>query len=175
MHGQVLVLNGDYMPLNVTDLRRAVGLVVRGKAEVLEAGDLEIASPSRRFPAPSVIRLDYYIRKPFVPVKLNRRALFTRDGYRCQYCGAEDKHLTVDHIVPRARGGPSTWENLVTACKRCNNLKGGRSLEQSGMKLRTTPSRPHFILPNSYTALVNQQIDERWMKYLEDHLPKQRQ
>jgi len=173
MNRQVLVLNGDWQPLNITDFRRAIGLVVLGKAEILEAGDHEIGSPTRRLPSPSVIKLGYFIRRPHVPVRLSRRALFARDAFKCQYCGAEDRQLTIDHVVPRVRGGKSTWDNLVTACKRCNNLKGGRTLEQCGLKLRKTPAQPHFILANSYPYLINQDIDTRWLKYLEYYLPRQ--
>jgi 5-methylcytosine-specific restriction endonuclease McrA len=105
-------------------------------------------------------------------VRLSRRAVFARDGYRCQYCGSQDRHLTVDHIVPRAKGGGNTWENLVAACKRCNNHKGGRTLEQCGLNLRQRPTQPHFILPNSYPYLINQELDARWLKYLEYYLPR---
>lgn len=172
MHQQVLVLNGDYQPLNITNLRRAIGLVILGKAEVLEADDGFIGSPSTRLKAPKVIRLGYYITKPRAAVRLSRRAIFARDGWCCQYCGAADRQLTVDHVVPRTRGGQNTWENLVAACKRCNNRKGGRTAEQAGMTLKKRPTQPHFILPNSYPYLTQEALDDRWRKYLEYYLPK---
>lgn len=172
MNQQVLVLNGDYQPLNITNMKRAIGLVILGKAEVLEAGQHDIGSVSNRFKTPSVIRLGYFIKKPRAAVRLSRRAIFARDGWRCQYCGAEDRQLTVDHVIPRTRGGLNTWENLVTACKRCNNRKGGRTADQAGMPLKKRPTTPHFILPNSYPYLINQSLDESWRKYLEYYLPR---
>lgn len=172
MTQQVLVLNGDYQPLNITNRRRAIGLIVLGKAEVLETGEDEVASPSTRLPAPVVIRLGYFIRRPRVAVRLSRKAIFARDGYRCQYCGTHGVQLTVDHVMPRARGGENSWENLVTACKRCNNRKGGRTAGEAGLHLRRKPVQPHFVLPNSYPYVIHQDLDSRWLKYLEYYLPK---
>ncbi|MEO7993429.1 MAG: HNH endonuclease [bacterium] len=173
MNAPVLVLNGDYQPLNITDLRRAVGLVLLGKAAVLEHRSLEIGTATFRFPAPSVIKLEQFVRRPYLPVRLTRRALFARDGYCCQYCGSGERQLTIDHVVPRTKGGGHTWDNLVTACKRCNNLKGGRTVEQSGFRLRRAPSQPSFILSNHYPSIVNQTIEEAWLKYLAIYLPRQ--
>ena len=98
-----------------------------GKAEILEVHPAWICSPQRAFPSPSVIRMVYLIRRPRPRVKLTRREVFIRDNYTCQYCGRQGHDLTIDHIIPRSRGGAHTWDNLVSACKSCNHRKGGKS------------------------------------------------
>ena len=126
---QVLVLNASYEPLNVTTVRRASVLVFKGKAEVIEKLDRPLSSATRTFPWPHVIRLVTYVRVPrAVQRKISRRALFARDGWRCVYCGDGHGRLTLDHVVPRSRGGESIWENVVTACAPCNHRKGDRTL-----------------------------------------------
>ena len=117
VNGAVLVLNQNYEPLNVCNVRRAIVLVFDGKAEILESRPITIKSATRCFPSPSVIRMVYLIHKPRPRVKLTRREVFIRDGYTCQYCGRQSGDLTIDHVVPRSRGGEHAWENLVSACK----------------------------------------------------------
>src|SRR5665811_496840 len=110
MRDAVLVLNQNYEPLNVCSVRRALVLVLGGKAELLEAGRGLISSATRAFPSPSVIRLMHLIKRPRPRVKLTRREIFLRDGYTCQYCGARSSGLTIDHVIPRSRGGLHTWD-----------------------------------------------------------------
>src|SRR5436853_7258479 len=137
---QVLVLNASYEPLNVCSVRRAHVLVYKGKAEVIERLDRPLASATTTFPWPHVIRLVTYIRVPrAVQRKISRRALFARDGWRCVYCGSAGGRLTLDHVVPRSRGGRSVWEDVVTLCPPCHPKQGDRSLEESGLELRTLP------------------------------------
>src|SRR5204862_442598 len=131
-----LVLNQNYEPLNVCNTRRALVLVDGGKAEVLEHAFGNILTPSRAIPRPSVIRLVYMIKRPRPRVRLTRREVFMRDQYTCQYCGLKTRDLTLDHVIPRHRGGPHTWENLVSACRSCNHRKGGKALEECRMPLR---------------------------------------
>ena len=120
---QVLVLNASYEPLNVTSVRRAHVLVFKGKAEVLEELDQPLRSASDTFQWPHVIRLVQYVRVPrAVQRKISRRALFARDGWRCVYCGTTNGRLTLDHVVPRSRGGDSVWENVVTSCVTLHRL-----------------------------------------------------
>ena len=139
---QVLVLNASYEPLNVTSVRRAHVLVFKGKAEVLEELDQPLRSASDTYPWPHVIRLVHYVRVPrAVQRKISRRALFARDGWRCVYCGTTSGRLTLDHVVPRSRGGDSVWENVVTSCAPCNLRKGNRSLEEARMTL-VRPAAP---------------------------------
>src|ERR671936_647207 len=120
--GTVLVLNQNYEPLNVCNPMRAFVLVDRGKAEVLEHGLGSWRSASRTYPLPSVIRLIYLIKRPRPQMRLSRREVFNRDRYTCQYCGHHgQRDLTLDHVLPRHRGGRHTWDNLVTACKACKH------------------------------------------------------
>ncbi len=143
----VLVLNATYEPVNVTSVLRALSLVMADKAEILEAHpDRVIRSPSVVLAHPIVIRLLRYVRLPRFPVRrLTRRALFARDGHRCQYCGASS-NLTIDHIVPRSRGGESDWSNVVTACSPCNVRKANRLPREAGMALKAPPRPPSRAL-----------------------------
>lgn len=138
----VLVLNANYEPLNVCDTRRAVGLLVTGKAELVLNGRGYIRTTRLSYPAPSVIRLGQMIKRPRPRVKLSKREIFRRDNYTCQYCGRQTSHLTIDHVIPRHRGGGHHWDNLVTACPQCNRRKGGRSAAEVQMSLRRRPAEP---------------------------------
>jgi 5-methylcytosine-specific restriction endonuclease McrA len=142
MNQPVLVLNGNYEPINVCSTKRAMGLILADKAMVLENGRGVIRTVSRTYERPSVIRLVYVVRKPRPRVRLCKREILRRDEYRCQYCGHETGQLTLDHVVPRHRGGEHTWENLVAACPQCNRRKGGRSLEEARMTLLRQPFEP---------------------------------
>jgi len=161
----VLVLNQNYEPLNVCNVRRAVVLLDRGKAEVLENGRGVIHSASCTLPLPSVIRLVYLIRRPHPEMKLTRREVFTRDKYTCQYCGKQTRELTLDHVIPRHRGGKHTWENLVSACKACNHRKAGRTPAEARMSLIRQPLPPR---PRSYYYILQQSIltNNEWEKFL---------
>jgi 5-methylcytosine-specific restriction endonuclease McrA len=161
---QVLVLNASYEPLNVCTVRRAHVLVFKGKAEVIEELDQSLHSATSTFPWPHVIRLVHYVRVPrAVQRKISRRALFARDGWRCVYCGTSTGRLTLDHVVPRSRGGDSVWENVVTACAPCNLRKGNRTVEESGLRLRTPPRPPAPVL---FIRLAAPRIPSRWQPYL---------
>ena len=143
----VLVLNQNYEPLHVCNVRRAVVLVARGKAEVIDRLDRAKAllrSVSGEHDVPSVIRMVYFIRRPRPVMRLSRREVFVRDRFTCQYCGRRMalKELTLDHVVPRFRGGAHSWENLVSACRGCNHRKAGRTPREARMKLRAEPRRP---------------------------------
>lgn len=171
MNGSVLVLNQNYEPLNVCNARRALILVIDGKAEVLEEYDRIVASPTRIYQSPSVIRLIYLIRRPRPRVKLTRREVFIRDNYTCQYCGRQSGDLTIDHIVPRSRGGGHTWENLVSACKSCNHRKGGKSLAEARMSLRTQPAEPAAGRYYTIQRRIESTIFESWEKFLPGYQP----
>ncbi len=133
---QVLVLNASYEPLNVCSLRRAHVLVFKGKAEVVEELDRPLRSATDTFRWPHVIRLVHYVRVPrLVQRKISRRALFARDGWQCVYCGNAGGRLTLDHVIPRSRGGDSSWENVVTSCAPCNLRKGNRLPHEIHMQL----------------------------------------
>ncbi len=143
MNQPVLVLNGNYEPLHVCTTKRAMGLLLSGKATVLENGRGFVRTVSAVYERPSVIRLSFVVHRPRPQVRLNKREILRRDGYRCQYCGRESSNLTVDHVVPRYRGGEHCWENLVAACPACNRRKGGRTLEEAAMRLLHEPHEPH--------------------------------
>ena len=161
---QVLVLNASYEPLNVCTVRRAHVLLYKGKAEVIEELDRALHSASDTFPWPHVIRLVNYVHVPrSVQRKISRRALFARDGWRCAYCGTSTGRLTLDHVVPRSRGGASVWENVVTSCAPCNLRKGDRLLEETGLRLLRPPRAPAPVL---FIHLAAAQIPVGWEPYL---------
>jgi 5-methylcytosine-specific restriction endonuclease McrA len=161
---RVLVLNASYEPLNVCSLRRAHVLVWKGRAEILEASDGQLRSATTSFARPNVIRLVTYVRVPrAVTRRISRRVLFARDGWQCAYCGSSSNRLTLDHIVPRSRGGTSVWENVVASCAPCNHRKGDRLLEETTMSLRTVPRPPTPVL---FIRLTADHIPETWRQYL---------
>ena len=160
----VLVLNQNYEPINICSVRRAIILVFRGKAQIVEQAGQEVRSIATRFPVPSVVRLILYIRVPQKRMVLSKRNIVKRDGHQCQYCAATHATMTVDHVIPRTLGGGDTWENLVCACARCNNIKGFRSLEQAGLKLIRRPRRPNQV---TFIRLMAGGVpDQRWKPYL---------
>ena len=160
------MLNASYEPLNVTTVRRAHVLVFKGKAEVIEELDRPLCSATGRFQWPHVIRLVHYVRVPrAIQRKISRRALFARDGWRCVYCGTASGRLTLDHVIPRSRGGDSVWENVVTSCAPCNLKKGNRLLHEIEMVLHTKPRVPQPVL---YIRLATPKIPEGWRQYLPD-------
>src|SRR5213082_445853 len=163
----VLVLNASYEPLNVCSVRRAHVLVFKGKAEVIERLDVPLHSATSTYPWPHVIRLVTYVRVPRgVKRKISRRALFARDGWRCVYCGTMSGRLTLDHVVPRSRGGDSVWENVVTSCAPCNLRKGNRLLDEISMVLRRPPRPP---APALFIRLAAPTVPNRWRAYLEPY------
>ena len=161
----VLVLNANFEPINVCNLRRAIGLMLSGKATLLANGRGTIQTISRSLPSPSVIRLEQMVHRPRPHVKLSRREIFRRDNYTCQYCGRQGLNLTVDHVVPRHLGGTHSWLNVVTACATCNHQKGGRKLEESHMTLLTRPFEP----PASARYIFGRMLGDNseWLPFLE--------
>ena len=144
----VLVLNASFEPLSVVSARRATCLVLAGKAEIIESGEELVRSPSFAMNVPLVVRLRYMVKAPRQRrAVLSRRAVFARDDYQCQYCGTHAD--SIDHIVPRSRGGHHSWENLVAACKPCNLSKRDRTPEEAGMVLRrpsVAPKSPAWVV-----------------------------
>ncbi len=160
---RALVLNATYEPLSVVSRRRAVVLVLREKADVVEGTSTVWNSETRTVTVPSVIRLRTFVKVPYARrVPLNRRAVFVRDESRCQYCGDAAENL--DHVVPRSRGGAHTWENVVAACRRCNTRKGNRTPGEAGLTLRRKPAAPrrHGWLLVS----LGSSLDPAWHPYL---------
>ena len=149
MNAPVLVLNANFEPINTCNIRRAVGLILSGKADMVMNGRCYIQTVQKAIPRPSVIRLDQMIHRPRMRIKLTRREVFRRDNYTCQYCGRNSSDLTLDHVLPKHLGGEHSWTNVVAACPSCNHHKGGRQLVEAHMVLLHIPKEPpasaHYI------------------------------
>jgi 5-methylcytosine-specific restriction endonuclease McrA len=166
VNNAVLVLNQNYEPLNVCNVRRALVLVIGGKAEILEARSRTVSSASAAYPAPSVIRLVYLIRRPRPRVKLTRREIFMRDNFTCQYCDRQVSDLTIDHVIPRSRGGMHVWDNVVSACKACNHRKGGKSIAEARMSLRKEPFEPRAGQYYTIERRLDIALQVDWQEFL---------
>src|SRR3954447_17602142 len=162
----VLVLNQNFEPLNICNARRALVLVLGGKAEVLELNHHVMRSPSMNFHCPSVIRLSHLIKRPRPRARLSRKEVFIRDNYTCQYCGTRTRELTLDHVIPRSKGGPHTWDNLVSACKGCNHRKGGKTLDEARLRLVRPPFEPRSDIYSLFTPYLSDDRNEAWRTYL---------
>ncbi len=163
MTGHVLVLNQDYQALSITSVQRAIVLVLLHKAEMVEAEALRfVRSPSCQIPWPSIVRLKAYVRVPYKRILLTRKNVIRRDSSRCQYCGGRDR-LTIDHVLPKSRGGRDAWDNLVAACVPCNNRKGSMTPTEAGMNLDRAPFRPSYVM---YIRDYVGSLDDTWKPYL---------
>lgn len=164
MEENVLVLNANFEPVNVCDMRRALGLIIQEKASLVMNGRGWIHACTRSYPRPSIIRLHKMVHRPRLQVKLSRREVFRRDNYTCQYCGKHTLSLTIDHVLPRHMGGKQSWTNVVAACPACNHRKGGHTLEEVGMKLVRPPQEP----PRSAYYVFGRHLKENseWESYL---------
>jgi len=160
----VLVLNATYEPINVCTVRRAVVLLLKEKAEVIEHAGWKLHSATSTIERPAVIRLVTYVRIPRGSHrrKITRRAVFARDDWTCQYCGSRS-NLTVDHVVPRSKGGASSWENIVASCAPCNRRKGDALPRQVGMRLLKQPRTPS---PHVFVQVASPTIPTVWLQYL---------
>ncbi|OGO25167.1 MAG: HNH endonuclease [Chloroflexi bacterium RBG_16_52_11] len=165
MYAPVLVLNANFEPLNVCTTRRAINLILSGKADLVMNGRGWIKTVSLSYPRPSIIRLEKMIKRPRPRIRLTKREILRRDEFTCQYCGNHISNLTIDHIVPRRLGGIHTWDNLVAACPPCNHRKGGRTLEQVQMRLLRYPAEP----PTSAQYLFSRHIieNQEWIPFIE--------
>lgn len=158
-----LVLNATYEPLCIVPSRRAVCLVLAEKADVLHEDGVVLHSERMSIRVPSVIRLRYFVKVPFQRRStLSRRAVFARDGHRCQYCGAHAD--SIDHVTPRSRGGQHVWENVVAACRPCNVRKRDRLLEETTMRLNRRPAAPREL---AWVVVAVGHVPEHWEPYLQ--------
>jgi len=164
MDQPVLVLNANYEPLNVCSTKRAIGLYLTGKAEMLLNGRGYIRTVRQDYPRPSIMRLGYMIKRPYPRVRLTKKEVFRRDAHTCQYCGENGSHMTIDHVMPRHRGGEYRWNNLVTACPKCNLKKGGRTLQAANMHLKREPAEPRATAIYLYGTYLKQ--NKEWEPYL---------
>ena len=159
----VLVLNQNYQPLNVCNARRAIVLLGLGKAELMTNGRGNVHTITQTVPVPSVIRLMHMIKRPLLRRRLSRRAVFYRDSFTCQYCGMQTRTLTLDHIIPRSKGGPHVWTNVVSACIPCNHSKAGSTPAEANMRLRRKPAAPR---PDPYALFRQRKILEEWRPFM---------
>jgi 5-methylcytosine-specific restriction endonuclease McrA len=167
LSGKVLILNGNYEPLAVCNVQKAIILLYLDKAELVSSlQGKAVHSTSSSMPFPSVVRLSSYVRVPFKKVILSRKNILRRDGHRCMYCGASSISLTVDHIIPKSRGGEDSWENLVSACLRCNNRKGSQTPDEAEMPLLRRPIRPNHV---TFLRQFLGKVDKGWEPYLFMH------
>jgi 5-methylcytosine-specific restriction endonuclease McrA len=164
-----LALNASFEPLTMVPLKRALRLVIDGKAEIVEADrGRAVRSERMSVPRPAVIRLRKFVH---VPRRFRRQVtntfLFARDGYRCQYCGVRCgiSDLTYDHVIPRAKGGKTTWDNIVSCCYPCNGKKGNRTPAEAKMALRTQPMRPQWV-PAVTIRVSTRSVPDAWRDYL---------
>ncbi|RZK33593.1 MAG: HNH endonuclease [Hymenobacter sp.] len=163
MDQKVLVLNGDYTAITLCSVQKAFVLLFLDKAEMVAKSEQGVMRTiSQSFPKPSIIRLARYVRVPYKGIALSRHNIFKRDHGECQYCGSS-KNLTLDHVMPRSRGGDSGWTNLVTACSRCNHAKGQRTPSEANMPLRTQPKKPTLT---GFLKLSAGTLDQNWHAYL---------
>ena len=162
--GRVLVLNASYEPLNITTWKRAMVMLLKGKAEGLEHDHERRVRPDHLLP--TVIRLRQFVRVPYRQMPLTRRNVFQRDGHCCQYCGSGRDPLSIDHVMPRSRGGADIWENVTTACLPCNIRKGNRTPKEAGMPLRQEPRRPLGSMSFQVRQHISNGHHHEWAKYL---------
>lgn len=163
MSRKVLVLNADYSALSICSVAKAFGLVFLNKAELIAPSEQGfLRTIDKKYPYPSIIRLRHYVQVPYKSVVLNRQNVFKRDRNACQYCGSSQE-LTLDHLIPKARGGKTTWENLVTACRRCNAKKGHFTPEESNMKPQQKPFKPTFVV---FLRDFSGTLEASWIPFL---------
>lgn len=156
---KVLVLNADYLPIGTIPVARAISLIVRERVEVVEKyTDVLLKTVKTAFTFPAVIRLLKYVKVAFVKRSPSRSSIYKRDKYKCVYCSTSND-LTLDHVIPKSKGGKNTWSNLVTACKKCNSRKGDRTPEEAGMgfsNLETSKYSDHIVSFNVIQPEWNQ-------------------
>jgi len=159
----VLVLNANYSPMMICTAKRAICMDYLDKVEVLVNYNEQVHSPSLSLDLPSVIKIHDYVRYDNLSVDLNRKNIIARDEHVCQYCGNSKIPITIDHIIPKGKGGLDTWENLVAACKPCNQKKGDKTPEEANMRLARTPKRPNRL--HYFQKFVKTQQQD-WRPYL---------
>ena len=156
---KVLVLNADFTPINVTSVYKGFTLVSKGKAEILKASEKPLVSGMGEFIRPLIIRLLNFVKFRVSKLKINRHRLYKRDGHQCTYCGSK-RNLTIDHIIPKSKGGGNTWMNLVTSCSSCNRLKGDKTPEEAGMRLNIKPYEPTI-----FSEIIISSVEDIWENF----------
>lgn len=165
LHEPVLMLNVNFEPLHICNTKRAMALVLGGKAEIILNGRGVLRTSHAEYEIPSVIKLSYMIKRPHPRISLSKKEILRRDNYTCQYCGRKSQQLTIDHVIPRHRGGSHSWENLVASCPPCNRNKGGKMLNDFHMPLNQPPKEPSA----SAAYRFGNQLDhhQEWAQFIE--------
>ena len=163
LNSSVLVLNANYSPMTVCTAKRAISLYFLNKIDVLSNYNEKVHSPSTSLNLPSIIKIKTYIKNNSIAVEISRKNILIRDNYTCQYCSLQNKSLTIDHVIPKFRGGQDNWDNLVAACKKCNQKKGEHTPEEAKMPLIKKPKRPNRI--HYFQRLVKERQSD-WRPYL---------
>lgn len=166
MGSECLLLNHNYEPLNVCNIRRAVALMLLGKVDVVHDREFPLRTAGGDVRAPSVLKMRYLVRRPMPELRLSRHSILARDHYTCQYCGVRGRELTIDHVIPRWVGGGHVWNNLVACCRKCNLKKGDKTPQQASMKLIRRPRRPNFVPYLSLPVYIKARSREEWQMYL---------
>jgi len=159
----VLVLNNSYEPLMICSLKRAIILIFQNKATLIERYEFDVHTVSHSFPCPSVVRINYYVHRPYQEPALNKKNILKRDGFICQYCGKNSQPMTIDHVIPKSFGGRESWENLVCACEKCNTKKANRTPQLADMQLIRPPKKP---TPLFYLQAIIRKPHPTWKSYL---------
>lgn len=168
MHAAVLFLDQSFRPLRIETWQRAIADVMLGKTEVIHySGDRTIQGIGRTYPMPSVVRVLRNFKRDKIRLKFSRLNVYARDGFRCQFCGDQkaSEHLTFDHVVPRSRGGKTTWENIVACCEPCNSAKANRTPGEAGMKLLRDPKKPRYLPSIQVRGMTAASIPAAWRDY----------
>lgn len=163
----VLVLDVDFQALRIEHWQKVVADVFLGKVQVIEySKDKTIKGITRDYPMPAVVRVLTRFRRERQAIRFSRLNIYTRDGFACQFCGERlaSEELTFDHVIPRSKGGKTTWENIVASCVPCNAMKADRTPAEAGMKLRRTPKKPKF-LPVVTVEMDRRHVPEEWQPY----------
>ncbi len=161
----VLLLNTTYEPLTIISAKRAFKLLFSKKAHPIEYTNFFAYTVRSKIKIPSVIQIAYFVKKPYTKPKFSKKAVFIRDNYQCQYCGTFTTKPTIDHVLPRSKGGKTTWQNVVTACPSCNNKKSNKTLKEANLKLIKEPKEPNYLVYTTFTHGVKRM--EAWKKYFE--------
>ncbi len=164
---RTLLLDQGYVPIKIISWQRAITLLTLDKVDVVEEYDAQIRATSMIVQVPAVVRLRKTFRRHVQPVKFSRVNIYARDGYRCQYCGASCAidRLTYDHVIPRSRGGRTSWDNIVSCCYTCNANKANRTPAEARMTLRSIPARPSWI-PSVQIRVSTQSVPDAWRDYV---------
>jgi 5-methylcytosine-specific restriction endonuclease McrA len=165
LYEPVLILNVTFEPLHVSSMRRALALILSGKADIVINGRGVVRSETAVFEAPSVIKLAHMVKRPHPRIHLSKREVLRRDEYRCQYCGTTAGQMTIDHIIPRRLNGPHSWQNLVAACPSCNRRKGGKLLKEARMVLKRRPFEPKPTASYRFSTYV--QRHKEWAPFVD--------